>query len=144
MNASPMVREDSAAAILRALSAERDVVIVSGAALHQSATSLMWARLTDATVLVARSDVTRVENLEYAIDSLVSVEAGVIGGVLLVRHGSRSRRRHPVPATPVAPLRQATRPIDRVVMAPNDVAPAPSRRPGGTTDRRAIGDKGAG
>jgi capsular polysaccharide biosynthesis protein len=144
MNASPMVREDSAAAILRATSEERDVVIVSGAALHQSATSLMWARLTDATILVARADVTRVENLENAIDSLVSVEAGVIGGVLLVRHGSRSRRRHPVPQTPIAPLRQASRPSDRSASAAPTVAPARDRRSGGPADRRAIGDKGAG
>jgi capsular polysaccharide biosynthesis protein len=144
MNASPMVREDSAAAILRATAEERDVVIVSGAALHQSATALMWARLTDATILVARADVTRVENLENAIDSLVSVEAGVIGGVLLVRHGSRSRRRHPAPQTPVAPLRPVTRSTDRSTAAPPADVRSRDRRAGGASDRRSIGDKAAG
>lgn len=143
MTASPMVREDSAAAILKAITAKRDVVIVSGAALHQSANSLMWARLTDATILVARADVTRVENLEYAIDSLVSVEANVIGGVLLVRHGSRSRRRQAAPQVPVGSLRQAARPGDRVASA-QSAPPATGRRAAGASERRAIGDKGAG
>lgn len=144
MNASPMVREDSAAAILRTLSGQRDVVIVSGAALHQSATSLMWARLTDATIVVARADATRVENLEYAIDSLVSVDARVIGSVLLVRHRIRSRRRPRVPNAPVSPVRQAARPPEPAPTPEPPVAPATSRRSGRTSERRAIGDKGAG
>ena len=140
MIASPTVREDSAAAILKTIAAKRDLVIVSGAALHQSATSLMWARLTDATILVARADVTRVENLEYAIDSLSSVEAYVLGGVMLVRHGRRSRRKHAVPYAP-SPVRQAERGLNRTAGAPATPASAARR---GASDRRAIGDKSAG
>lgn len=128
LNPSQTVREDSAAAILESTSRRRDLVIISGAPIHRSASSLMWARLTDGAVLVCRADSTRIENLEYAADSLRSVEAAVLGNVLLVRHGSRARRRHTA-KPPSATLRQAD-------VSPRFRAPGSAPNSGAASDRR--------
>ncbi|HEY6608741.1 MAG TPA: hypothetical protein VI277_06050, partial [Candidatus Limnocylindria bacterium] len=103
---SRTVREDMVAALLDALTARSDLVVVSGAPIHRSAQALLWARHTDGVLLVARADTTRVENVRYAVESLRLIEAPLLGSVLLVRQQGGTdrwyRRSAPVPE-PVAP-----------------------------------------
>lgn len=76
---------DRAGRLLEQLGSKADIVIVSGAALDRSATALTWARLVDASVIVARADVTSVENLRAAVESLQLADATLAGAVLLER-----------------------------------------------------------
>ena len=91
---SRIVREDTLAALLRSLSDRSDLVLVSGAPIHRSSQSLVWARHTDGVLVVARADTTRVENVRQTVESLRLVDATILGNVLLVdRAGGRERSR---------------------------------------------------
>jgi capsular polysaccharide biosynthesis protein len=89
---SRTVREDTVAALLDTLAERSDLVLVSGAPIHRSAQTLMWARHADAVVVAARSDSTRVENLRHAVDSLRLIDAPILGTILLVNRSSRGDR----------------------------------------------------
>jgi polysaccharide biosynthesis transport protein len=87
-----LMQEGSARQLLEAIRIQRDLVIISGAPIHRSASSLLWARVVDAVVLVVREEATQLENLRYAVESLRLVEANLAGTVLLERRGGTGRR----------------------------------------------------
>jgi receptor protein-tyrosine kinase len=89
---SRTVREDTVATLLDTLGERSDLVLVSGAPIHRSAQTLMWARHADAVVVAAKADSTRVENLRHAVDSLRLIDAPILGTVLLVTRSSRGER----------------------------------------------------
>jgi polysaccharide biosynthesis transport protein len=109
-----LMQEEMARRLLTAATARTDLVVLSGAPIHRSASSLLWARTVDAVVLVARAETTRTENIRSAVESLSLVNANVIGTVLLERQGGYGRKRsravHP-PASRAG--RGATRPHHR-------------------------------
>lgn len=89
---SKLMQEDSARRLLDAMRSESDLVIISGAPIHRSATALLWARVVDAVVLVVREEATQLENLRYAVESLRLVDANLAGTVLLERRRGAGRR----------------------------------------------------
>lgn len=110
----PFGRERAAAAsdgssvrgLLDRLSNEADLVVVNADAVESSASTLKWARATDATVLVVEQGRTKREALRNAVKTLALVEANVIGTVLTTKRsllrlrpgtrsvGVRARREH--------------------------------------------------
>ena len=89
--------------ILDRLSADHDLVVVAGSPTLGSAESLVYARATDATVVVVRRDETKREALAHAVESLTLVGSEVTGVVLDARSGGRFRRLTPGPATSTNP-----------------------------------------
>lgn len=69
-----------------------DIVIVTAAPVHRSGSALVWARATDATVVIAQRDVTKRENLVHALDGLRFVGANLLGVAMLERPWSRTYR----------------------------------------------------
>jgi polysaccharide biosynthesis transport protein len=94
-----LMQETSARRLLESIRTSSDLVIISGAPIHRSANSLLWARVVDAVVLVVREETTQLENLRYAVESLRLVEANLVGTVLLERRRGAGRR-PPRPAGP--------------------------------------------
>ncbi|MDQ4019978.1 MAG: hypothetical protein M3188_09165 [Actinomycetota bacterium] len=110
----PFGRERAAASdgssvrgLLDRLSNEADLVVVNADAVESSASTLKWARATDATVLVVEQGRTKREALRNAVKTLALVEANVIGTVLTTKRsllplrpgrtrsvGVRARREH--------------------------------------------------
>lgn len=94
-----LIDRQSAEQLVTVLLERCDMVIVNSAPVHRSGSTLVWARVTDASVLVAHRDVTKRENVTYAVDSLRQVGANLIGMVLMERRWSpfsaseRPRRR---------------------------------------------------
>ena len=94
-----LIDRESAEQLVKVLLERCDMVIINSAPVHRSGSTLVWARLTDATVLVAHRDVTKRENVTYAVDSLRQVGANLIGLVLMERRwapfaaSERPRRR---------------------------------------------------
>jgi polysaccharide biosynthesis transport protein len=97
---SPLMVEQGARRLLESMRGHSDLVILSGAPIHRSASSLVWARVVDAVVLVAREEATQIENLRYAVESLRLVDANLAGTVLLERRRGTSRRAPRQPAQP--------------------------------------------
>jgi capsular polysaccharide biosynthesis protein/exosome complex RNA-binding protein Csl4 len=88
----PFGRERAAASdgssvrgLLDRLSNEADLVVVNADAVESSASTLKWARATDATVLVVEQGRTKREALRNAVKTLALVEANVIGTVLTTK-----------------------------------------------------------
>lgn len=93
-----LIDRENADQLVRVLHERCDVLVVNSAPVHRSGSTLVWARVTDATVLVAHRDVTKRENVTYAVDSLKQVGANLIGLVLMERSWtlfSRSERPRP-------------------------------------------------
>ncbi len=93
-----LIDRESAQQLVNVLVDRCDVLVVNAAPVHRSGSTLVWARVTDATVLVAHRDVTKRENVTYAVDSLKQVGANLVGLVLLERRwapfaSERPRRR---------------------------------------------------
>jgi polysaccharide biosynthesis transport protein len=88
-----LMQEEMARHLLTVATARTDLVVLSGAPIHRSASSLLWARTVDAVVLVARAEATRTENIRSAVESLSLVNANVIGTVLLERRAGYGRKR---------------------------------------------------
>jgi capsular polysaccharide biosynthesis protein/Mrp family chromosome partitioning ATPase len=94
-----LIDRESADQLVKALLERGDLVIINSAPVHRSGSTLVWARVTDATLLVAHRDVSKRENVTYAVDSLRQVGANLIGLVLMERRWSffsgseRPRRR---------------------------------------------------
>jgi polysaccharide biosynthesis transport protein len=68
--------------ILDRLRSAADVVVVSAPPIRRSPAALVWARVTDSTVLAAEAGRTSREQLREALDSLDLIEASVSGTVL--------------------------------------------------------------
>jgi Mrp family chromosome partitioning ATPase/capsular polysaccharide biosynthesis protein len=93
--------------VLDRLLAEHDLVVVAGPPTLGSAEALVYARATDASVVVVRRDQTKRDALTHAVESLTLVGATVLGVVLDARSGGRFRRRAPA-TPPTQDLRPAT------------------------------------
>lgn len=76
---------NSVRGLLDRLSDESDLVVVNAGPVESSASTLKWARATDATVLVVEQGRTKREALRNAVKTLALVEANVIGTVLTTR-----------------------------------------------------------
>jgi Mrp family chromosome partitioning ATPase len=87
--------------VLDRLLADHDLVVVAGPPTLGSAEALVYARATDAAVVVVRRDQTKRDALTHAVESLTLVGATVLGVVLDARSGGRFRRRGS--AAPAAP-----------------------------------------
>ena len=74
-----------ARSILTALEGVADLVVVSTGPLHLSASAVIWAQAGDTSILVAARDVSRRDDVEYAVESLRFVSANVAGAVLADR-----------------------------------------------------------
>jgi hypothetical protein len=79
---------------------DHDLVIVAGPPTLGSAEALVYARATDASVVVVRRDQTKRDALAHAVESLTLVGADVLGVVLDARSGGRFQREALSPAAP--------------------------------------------
>jgi len=82
---SPLPRAldlDEARGLLELLLGEADAVVVHAAPPGRSPSTLGWARLADATVLVARCERTRRRNVAAALEGLEVIGANAVGTVL--------------------------------------------------------------
>jgi Mrp family chromosome partitioning ATPase len=86
-----------------------DIVVVSAGAAAASAAALAWARCTDGTVLLARRNGTRRDELQRAKEALAEVGAPILGTALADR--ARMRR---FPLSLVARGRGPSRLLSRV------------------------------
>jgi polysaccharide biosynthesis transport protein len=90
---------------------DHELVIVAGPPTLGSAESLVYARATDASVVVVDRDQTKRAALAHAVESLTLVGAEVLGVVLDARSGRSARRERtrvgtrPAPA-PVRPVQE--------------------------------------
>src|SRR3712207_3250380 len=92
---------NSVRGLLDRLSDESDLVVVNAGPVESSASTLKWARATDATVLVVEQGRTKREALRNAVKTLALVEANVIGTVLTTKRALLRLR----PGTPSAGTR---------------------------------------
>lgn len=76
---------DEGRELLELLLAEADTVVLHGAPSDRSPATLGWARLADATVLVARLDRTRRRSIASSLQTLRTVGAKTVGTVLYVK-----------------------------------------------------------
>jgi succinoglycan biosynthesis transport protein ExoP len=84
---SRLVDLDRAHHFIELLNARSDFVVVNGAAVHRSASTLVWAQAADAVLVVVHRDRTKRENLEHTIKSLRVVGARLAGVTLVERRG---------------------------------------------------------
>jgi Mrp family chromosome partitioning ATPase/capsular polysaccharide biosynthesis protein len=87
---------------LERLARAADVIVVSAGPAGASAAALIWARLVDGTLVVARRGHTRRDAVTGAIDALEQVGATVLGTVLAERAPGGFARLRP----PIAAMRQ--------------------------------------
>jgi Mrp family chromosome partitioning ATPase len=85
--------------VLDRLLADHDLVVVAGPPTLGSAEALVYARATDASVVVVRRDQTKRDALAHAVESLTLVGTTVLGVVLDARAGGRFRRESSTPPT---------------------------------------------
>lgn len=78
---------------LEALAQSTDLVIVSTGPLHLSASALIWARACDSTVVVGVRDVSRRDDVTYAVENLRLIGVQPRGAILAVRRRSLGPRR---------------------------------------------------
>ena len=86
--------------VLDRLLTDHDLVVVAGPPTLGSAEALVYARATDASVVVVRRDQTKRDALAHAVESLTLVGTTVLGVVLDARAGGRFRRESSTPPTP--------------------------------------------
>ena len=78
--------------IMDRLLADHDLIVVAGPPTLGSAEALVYARATDAVVVVVRRDQTKRDALAHAVESLTLVGATVLGVVLDARSRGRFRQ----------------------------------------------------
>ena len=96
------IDEDFVERILLRLRAEADIIIISGAPVHQSPGALFWGRSADGTLMVVEAGSTNVDRVQEALRSLSFAGARVIGTVLSSRRRLRRGRSLKRRATPAA------------------------------------------
>lgn len=103
---SEVVDPERARAVINELLASADVVIVAAPPVQAGPAALSWARAVDGTVLVARRDHARREDVEAAAETLVHVGGNLIGAIIAERKAplsglfGRGRSTRPVPPPP--------------------------------------------
>lgn len=108
------------------LLADHDLVIVAGPPTLGSAEALVYARATDAAVVVVRRDQTKRDALAHAVESLTLVGATVLGVVLDARSGGRFKREASLPvALPEFQPAAAAVSLERTVV--EQARPEPAR-----------------
>jgi polysaccharide biosynthesis transport protein len=117
-----IVEHHRARLVLERLLVDVEIVILSTAPLQRSASALLWARVADAAILVARRDKTRRENITFTVESLRLVGTRLLGTVL---HGGRSRGPSELPD----PENLAGNVADRGAMPVRRPAPAKAVEP---------------
>ena len=117
---------------------DHDLVIVAGPPTLGSAEALVYARATDAAVVVVRRDQTKRDALAHAVESLALVGATVLGVVLDARSGGRFQREAAAPAAPPEFRPAAAGGADRPLAEP------PRREPMATPAAAAAVPAGAG
>ena len=92
-NGGPDVLEPEQARLLLAnLLDDSDVVVLNAPPLERSPSTLVWARVADATVLVVRRGSSKREVVADAVKTLSVVGANLMGAVFRERRGVRFRR----------------------------------------------------
>jgi tyrosine-protein kinase len=90
-----MVEPDVAEAVVAGLAKDADLVVVVSPPVAQEAAGLVWARVSEGVVLVARPEHTQREAVTDALNGLATVGATVLGIVLNVSRVARPvRDRH--------------------------------------------------
>lgn len=82
LNGTDAVEVDRVRALLEHLLRESELVVISGAPVQDSASTLTWAHCADATVIAAIQDVTKRSQLSDTVESLRIVGANLVGTVL--------------------------------------------------------------
>jgi len=80
--APPGLDVDRAGRLLDKLNQDAEIVIIAAAPINQSPTALVWARVTDGTLVVVDGGETPEELLQQALSSLGFVGANLVGTVL--------------------------------------------------------------
>lgn len=106
------IDEDFVERILLRFRAEADIIIISGAPVHQSPGALFWGRSADGTLMVVEAGSTNLDRVQEALRNLSFAGAGVVGTVLGSRRRfggdfSRRRRATPVSSTSASPASQS-------------------------------------
>jgi len=86
------------------LSSAADMVVINAAPVHRSGSTLIWARTTEACMIVAQRDVTKRENLVHALDSFRFIDTNVLGVAMYERRWS--------PFTSTKPTQRARTSVD--------------------------------
>jgi len=76
-----LLDEDRIGQVLQRLSSGVDLVILSTAPIHGSASALLWARSADGAILVVRRDRTKRENISFSVEILRMLGTRLIGTV---------------------------------------------------------------
>lgn len=110
---------------------DHDLVIVAGPPALGSAEALVYARVTDASVVVVRRDQTKRDALAHAVESLTLVGATILGVVLDARSGGRFRRDveasgEPLDFGPAVALREAHETITKPRSREHLASPSPT------------------
>ncbi|MDQ2934939.1 MAG: hypothetical protein M3R49_08130 [Chloroflexota bacterium] len=87
-----LVDPETASQVLEQLIKGHELVVLHAAPIHLAASTLAWARMVDATVLVVERDRSKRADVAYAAENLRSIGARFLGSVL-VDHPPRPRRR---------------------------------------------------
>jgi Mrp family chromosome partitioning ATPase len=133
-----LIDPDRAKAVLNELMAYADVIVVATPPVQAGPAALSWARAVDGTVLVARRDHAKRDDVSAAAETLVHVGGSLIGTILAERpapfswlfgrgRGRSGSSRMVAVVPPPSPTHMAT-PMTAVTAAPSDGAyrPAPS------------------
>lgn len=127
---SDLVDPERAGAVVHELLASADLVITAAPPVHAGPGALSWARALDRTVLVARRDHARRDDVEAAAETLVQVGGNLIGAILaerraplaglLGRGGASSTRTavRPAPAPQPALATQMATPMATAMTSP--------------------------
>jgi Mrp family chromosome partitioning ATPase len=86
-SSSRLVDLDRARNFIELMNARSDIVLVNAAAVHRSASTLVWAQAADAVLVLVHSDRSKRQNLEHTIKSLRLVGARLAGVALVERRG---------------------------------------------------------
>jgi capsular exopolysaccharide synthesis family protein len=148
-NPSELLGSTRTAELLAELSASSDIVLVDCPPVLPVTDSLVLSRLVDATLLVARADVTRLDDLTRAAELLGQVRAPLVGVVL---NGVANRRgygdgygygyheyteqtaKHRGRTSRGVERRRAKRLVRDAANAPLPAAPAPMPMPAASSD----------
>jgi capsular polysaccharide biosynthesis protein len=82
---------------MKQLETETDVVILHTGPVHRSQSALLWARVADGVILVAKRDTTKRDSVTISVESLRVVGTPVLGAIL------HAVWRRPVPGDVVGP-----------------------------------------
>jgi polysaccharide biosynthesis transport protein len=111
-----LIDPERAKAVLDDLSAFADVIVVATPPVQAGPAALSWARTVDGTVLVARRDHAKREDVSAASETLIHVGGNLIGTILAERPAplsglfgrGRSGSSRMVPVAPRSPTQMAT------------------------------------